>query len=144
MITRKYLKRLDINEYNLHKEEYKGFIIRISPTRNSVFIYDINSRHYKDLTLGKLRGQIRTRENNRCADCGTKFGKLVIHHILGEEEPIRKGYMDLRAECNKPENLVLLCRTCHGKRHKHLKREKSHAVGSEIIPKTWDWSSRLN
>jgi len=51
------------------------------------------------------------RSNNTCADCGG-HSNLIVHHLV----PVRNtgyGYNPL----NVPSNLVVLCASCHGKRH---------------------------
>lgn len=57
---------------------------------------------------GELRRKVFARDNNECQDCGKKGMKrsdLVVHHIDFEKE-----------NCSL-DNLVLLCRGCHMKRH---------------------------
>lgn len=54
----------------------------------------------------KLRKQIRMRDG-ACVDCGATDG-LTVHHI----KPYRTN-PDLALD---PDNLVTLCRSCHGRR----------------------------
>lgn len=63
---------------------------------------------YPAYWTGELRRKVFARDNNECQDCGKKGMKrsdLVVHHIDFEKE-----------NCSL-DNLVLLCRSCHMKRH---------------------------
>ena len=57
---------------------------------------------------GEIRRQVFARDNNCCKDCG-KIGKkrsdLIVHHI------------DFDKQNCLLNNLILLCRSCHMKRH---------------------------
>jgi hypothetical protein len=46
---------------------------------------------------------------NRCSVCGKDSGRLDVHHI------------DFNEQNNNPENLKLLCRSCHMKTHRVIK-----------------------
>lgn len=63
---------------------------------------------YPSEWTGELRRQVFAKFGNRCQDCG-KVGKkrsdLVCHHI------------DFDKKNCQLENLILLCRSCHMKRH---------------------------
>jgi len=52
----------------------------------------------------KLKKMIRERDGNRCTSCGSSR-RLAVHHINYIKEDLR------------PENLITLCPTCHGKAH---------------------------
>jgi len=54
------------------------------------------------------------RQGRRCGDCG-KEAKLLVHH----KQPL-DGSLRLWNILNRPENLIGLCASCHGKRHAEL------------------------
>lgn len=57
-----------------------------------------------------VRQQIQNRDDGECQDCGRPVGTGrpgEVHHI----QPRSRGGTD------GPDNLVLLCRSCHGSRH---------------------------
>lgn len=48
-----------------------------------------------------------------CVQCGTEFD-LTIHH----KDHKGRNQMDVKGEVNNdPDNLVILCRSCHGRMH---------------------------
>ena len=63
---------------------------------------------YSDEWTGELKRKVFARDKNRCQDCG-KIGKkrsdLICHHI------------DFNKKNCSLSNLILLCRSCHMKRH---------------------------
>lgn len=82
----------------------------------------VTTEYRKPISRRLLREQVVKRDGNMCKDCGSHT-KLLLHHVFGEQRaPIGPEYRDLLSECNKPENLVLLCHSCHGKRHTSCKR----------------------
>lgn len=61
-----------------------------------------------------LKMYIRKRDNYTCQECGTQEGILECHHII----PRSKRGPD------KPDNLILLCSSCHAKTHKKNKLDR--------------------
>lgn len=57
------------------------------------------------------RWKVLTRDGFKCVDCGTAFN-LEVHHITYD-----------RWRHEQPEDLITLCRTCHGTLH-----EKAHSI----------------
>lgn len=59
-----------------------------------------------------LKAQIIRRDRNRCRVCGAPRGLRthVVHHIDGGKHN------------HSPENLILLCHSCHGKAHQRMLR----------------------
>lgn len=85
------------------------------------------------------------RAGYKCYDCGVKGLRLVAHHI----KPL-DGQQRTYNILNRPENLVALCPSCHGKRHSGMNREKAAKpfAGTErgrftpkgIVPLPgWEW-----
>lgn len=63
---------------------------------------------YPSEWTGELKRKVFARDNNKCQDCGKKGKKrsdLIVHHV------------DFNKNNCKINNLVLLCRSCHMKRH---------------------------
>lgn len=67
-----------------------------------------------------------------CQRCGQDFSndlsKLVVHHIDGEH------YMDEITD-NSPENLMVLCQSCHAKLHGEMRRQTSKFTGNKHFEK---------
>jgi len=61
-----------------------------------------------------LRAAILERDGHKCQDCNSSR-RLDVHHLTYE----RRG-------CELPEDLITLCRDCHGKRHKKGKHRCQH------------------
>jgi len=56
------------------------------------------------------------RAKYRCQDCGTRGKRtLQVHHIV----PLNGSDRIINA-LNKPENLIVLCKKCHRKRHQRV------------------------
>lgn len=51
------------------------------------------------------------RASYRCQDCGAS-GDLQVHHIVH-----LNGSKRAASKQNKPENLIVVCKTCHNRRH---------------------------
>jgi hypothetical protein len=62
------------------------------------------------------------RANNKCQDCGAggRGIYLEVHHLEPLNNEVR--YMNIK---NRPENLIVLCRSCHGKWHTKPKKTKT-------------------
>lgn len=58
------------------------------------------------------------RQGHKCGDCPEEAVAVVVHHIIPLNGSPR--YVNI---LNRPENLVGLCRACHGKRHATAKPE---------------------
>lgn len=76
------------------------------------------------------------RQEGRCGDCATKArwaSDLRVHHI----EPLNGAYRQWNI-LNRPENLIALCPSCHGKRHAKLERLNRYdfAIKQGQIPLT--------
>lgn len=67
----------------------------------------LETRHWREIS-----GHMRWYAGNRCQLCGTT-GTLNVHH----NSYARKG-------CERPEDLVVLCRECHEKHHGILAEEE--------------------
>jgi len=74
----------------------------------------------------------------KCGDCPSDIRKMFarrVHHI----EPLN-GELRLWNIKNRPENLIALCASCHGKRHAKLKEpaparlEREIARGQLVFP----------
>lgn len=85
-----------------------------------------------------LRPEIYVRDNYTCHLCGTRGGKLTIHHIL----PVW-ARLDLVCE---PDNLTTLCRSCHLKVNGHEEeyveifgRKQEELNGVTRPPKEGPW-----
>lgn len=63
--------------------------------------------------------RVRERYGRRCQSCGMDGeehfekwgGRLAVHHVM----PASKFSQEEGEECNDPENLIPLCRTCHNR-----------------------------
>lgn len=73
---------------------------------------------YKGRKWQKVRDFIWNRDNGLCQDCG-ELGDEV-HHVI----PLSPSNVDDPEIVYGEEHLVLLCRTCHKKRHKLLEKKK--------------------
>ena len=67
------------------------------------------------------------RAGHKCEECGTR-GALEVHHI----EPLNNEPRVCNI-LNRSENLIVLCRACHGKRHRKDSWEKAEAKGQAIL-----------
>jgi hypothetical protein len=64
---------------------------------------DMWPNHYKDGSWGKYRKRALKEYENQCSNCENKDVRILdVHHI------------DSNRKNNKVENLILLCRNCHG------------------------------
>lgn len=54
------------------------------------------------------------RDNYQCRDCGTREGRLVVHHI-DESRKLGLAHMN-----NSLDNLVTVCKSCHAHRHHQI------------------------
>ena len=69
--------------------------------------------HWPEASAAALK-----RAGGKCADCpkeAKSAAELRVHHI----EPLN-GELRLWNILNRPENLLVLCPSCHGKRHAEL------------------------
>jgi hypothetical protein len=78
--------------------------------------------------FAKIRIEIRQQRGNACEECGTT-NNLHVHHIRYPED----------GEYERPEDLLVLCRTCHGAKHQKHNELKIIAVD----PDTFDVIRRL-
>lgn len=86
-----------------------------------------------------LRKQIFARDDATCKDCGRNWYDgfmLECHHIVALHD----------GGANELDNGILLCRTCHAKRHEHeavngrgKKSRRSHAYGARKIRERGIW-----
>lgn len=64
----------------------------------------------------ELKEKVRERDNRTCQDCGVEEAELPqrldIHHKI----PFRLFGVEKHEKANEIENLISLCRSCHGKR----------------------------
>ncbi len=63
----------------------------------------ISKKPYGDDFTDRLKKEIRKRDGNICQICSTYEGVKAVHHIDGNKMN------------SKPENLITVCWTCHGK-----------------------------
>jgi hypothetical protein len=65
-----------------------------------------------------LREQVRKRDGNKCMICGIEEKETAhdVHHI------------DFDKDHNAPENLITLCRSCHGKANRNIKVYKPETL----------------
>jgi len=98
------------NELHLHNNKIELLEKQITDLTNRTermeyFIYDKYGKKFN----GALKNKIRYRDNYTCQDCGITERQtekaLHIHHI------------DFDKSNNKPNNLIALCASCHGKRN---------------------------
>lgn len=71
------------------------------------------------------------RYNGSCADCGKEAkwaSELRIHHI----KPLNGAYR-LWNDLNRPDNLIALCPSCHGKRHRTKQSTIEQARGDKQL-----------
>jgi hypothetical protein len=101
----------DANKGKHHTEETKKKISNALKGENNPNYKDGNSlKEFKDAyglepsEWQKLAQEIRKRDNFTCQLCGKK-GATDVHHIIP-----RRIKID-----NSPDNLITLCRSCHGK-----------------------------
>ena len=59
--------------------------------------------------------------DNACAKCGTEEN-LTVHHKDGNNFPSELGN-------NSPENLIILCKKCHGKLHREMRKTLGRNLG---------------
>lgn len=78
---------------------------------NATAYIDGRSMKYGSREWKIARAAAKERDGGACQDCGKKEGRIDVHHIREIKE------FELRAEADKLENLVTLCRRCHEKRH---------------------------
>lgn len=68
----------------------------------------------------RVRRAVLDRDGWRCSACG-RAGRLEVHHVKRvSEEPDGAGWYD-------PDNLRVLCRSCHFAQHRPEKREAGRA-----------------
>lgn len=68
-------------------------------------------KEYNDkIRFGGLRRSVMERDNFSCQDCGGEYPyvKIVVHHI------------DFNPKNNTMDNLIVLCRACHARKHSTL------------------------
>lgn len=58
-----------------------------------------------------LAAQVRTRDGNKCVECGSRVG-LEVHHVI----PVSRGGPTVGY------NLKTLCKACHGRKAFHNHR----------------------
>lgn len=73
-----------------------------SPDRKSLYQEYLKTPHWKE-----RRARALDKAGNHCQQCG-KSARLEVHHLT---------YAHLFAELD--EDLIVLCRGCHGRQHKH-------------------------
>jgi len=75
---------------------------------NPAYIHGHNHNHIRYMAgfTGKLREQIKKRDNYACQRCGNTIKKLHVHHI--DHDPIH----------NDPNNLITWCISCHMIHHR--------------------------
>lgn len=73
--------------------------------------------HHRGHKWGSIRTEMIKIYNNTCQDCGKTLEDkdCHIHHI------IPYCHYNTSEEANTPNNLVLLCRSCHTKRERRIK-----------------------
>ncbi len=81
----------------------------------------LNSDYWKGFSYSIIKER-----NFTCEDCGRSFpnqrNKLQIHHLV---------YRDVPPWSYKPEEMVVLCETCHKKRHGIIVEPKSQATNKK-------------
>jgi 5-methylcytosine-specific restriction endonuclease McrA len=71
----------------------------------------------------RTRAAVRRRDGNACTVCGATE-RLSVHHIV----PARQGGSD------EQENLVTLCRRCHGRAEAQTRRRKRGGEDDDLRP----------
>lgn len=76
--------------------------------------------YYKRIKVRTLKGtreKVWARDKSECQDCHKSGIKLCIHHINGSDYITKPNAHNGEAEHNNINNLILLCSSCHQKRH---------------------------
>lgn len=83
------------------------------------------NKEYKNYLLSKqwleLRLDILTNRGGKCEECGSK-NKIQVHHLT---------YKNIFNE--EPEDLILLCRSCHELEHKKNKQIKGRLTLAQKV-----------
>lgn len=104
-------KGLNGDEYKDHYKNGMGGFVTLDQSGNNHYNWKggISFEQYGIEFNNKLKSQIKKRDNHTCQKClmhNTKLNTdLVIHHI------------DENKKNNDENNLITLCRRCHGKIH---------------------------
>lgn len=130
------------SKVNSHLRE-KGFvesILPISRWRVETASFDIHKISNPDVKRGdyqkgnqkdfyNVKAYVLHRDGYQCQKCKTKKGKLHVHHIVFRSN----------GGTNSPENLIVLCSTCHDRLHngefaiKGVKNKTKHANEIGIV-----------
>ena len=82
---------------------------------------DFSRSFYKSKAWKETREYIYIRDKGLCQDCLNKYNILTpgkeVHHIT----PLEPDNMDNTEITLGADNLILLCKECHHKRHKNNK-----------------------
>jgi hypothetical protein len=76
-----------------------------------------------------VKAYVLHRDGYQCQECKTRKGKLHVHHIIFKSN----------GGTNSPENLIVLCHTCHAKLHngefeiKGIRSKTKHATEVGIV-----------
>lgn len=101
--ARYYLKHRDevIKRVALYQSKHPEKIKQYKDKYTSTHTYGYPEEFFM------IKYQAKARDKNRCMDCGEKNrSKLVVHHLDGNKYN------------NNLDNLLTLCRKCHGFRHR--------------------------
>ena len=89
---------------------------------------DFAKSFYKSKAWQKCRAAYAASVGGLCEDCldsGIVQAGEIVHHVRA----LTPDNIDDPAVTLSPENLRLLCRDCHGKRHGHVRRYRIDAAG---------------
>lgn len=89
---------------------------------------DFAKSFYKSKAWQKCRAAYAASVGGLCEDCldnGIVQAGEIVHHVRA----LTPDNIDDPSVTLSPDNLRLLCRDCHGKRHGHVRRYRIDAAG---------------
>lgn len=121
--SRNLINKVKIRLNNLkyrqeHKLYFKTYLKNWRKSHPKYFIEKLHKWRNKNRFSGN-REEVLKRDSYRCIECGTCLD-LIIHHLdnkgrhLGDSKNAKYN--------NKLENLVTLCRHCHGKLNAKIRK----------------------
>lgn len=99
-----------------------------NPEKRKIYRARIDAKkHGYAIEFATVKYEVRKRDNETCRDCGcNEKERMAVHHI------------DKNKQNSSLENLVTLCRTCHGLRHrdvliKYRTPKKNMVIGEAVV-----------